>query len=217
MKPFFRMYCIPMELNPDLVDVSDNSLKELLRRPTPTRRDGWTLWDAQEVKVTDEGLEAIGYSDRRLMLLCNGCLEYWMPCLDEMFQWNQSDSERKLHPLLYPYALCELPVNFFRLARAVYSHLNLSCDVLTGLAFYSVNGFILRPYKPGIVGFNFAGLSEVQPYEKDDLKVRPITVKADFAPDHVAYDLIKQVYLRFGYSAAEIPFFDAEKNFNIES
>ena len=208
MKPYYRVYCTPLLPQPGSIDCDDPAIRELVHKPPETRHGGWTLWSAREIRRTPEGLEALGLDDRRLILLTNGHIEFWMPCLDETFQWGQAESERKLHPWLYDYPVCELPVNFMRLAKAVYDHAQLDDGIIAGEGFYAIKGFILMPYGPRTMAYHMPSKSGVPRYQLEDLQTVPVQASKDFVPDHVAYDMVTQVYSAFGYRSDDIRLFD---------
>ena len=214
MTPYFRIFCTPLALLPDLVNIDDAEIRELVRRPPHTREGGWTIWGAREVLPSMEGLEAVGLDGRRLFVLKNGHIEYWQPCRSETFQWAQAESEQSLHPWLYPYAICELPVNFLMLANRVYEHTSLDCDVHIAMAYYSIQGFILIPYRPRSVAFITGGGTRVKPYGKQDLKTLPVTSSVPIQQDQVAFELVKQVYHEFGFGVDDIYLFDEHGNFH---
>jgi len=211
--PYFRVFCTPLEPRANLINTDDQAIQQLVRQPRRTREAGWVLYDAHEVVPSPEGLQANRIGGRKLFLLKNGHLEYWEPCLSELFQWSQAEKAREKHPWLYPYAICELPVNFFQLASDIYERAGLECEVLAGEAFYSIQGFILVPYRPRSVAFIQGYRTDIKPYATQDLKVGPVTVPIPFTPDHVAYELTKQVYQAFGLAPQDIYLFDKDGNF----
>ena len=215
MIPYFRIFCTPANPEPELIDIDNEEIRGLLKHPPCTREGGWVIWDAEEIVVSNEGLEAVCVNERRLFAFKNGHIEYWQPCLSEYFQWSQNDTERARHPWLYPYAICELPVNFITLANLVYEKANVECDVVASMAFYSVEGFILIPYRPRSIAFiKGRATGSIKPYGKRDIKTMPVTFRPPCVPDHIAFDLVKQVYHDFGFGVEDIYLFDAQKNFN---
>ena len=208
MKPYYRVYCTPFSPEPGLLNCDDPVIRGIVGKPPERRRDGWNLWAAREVRPTTEGLEAVGLGDRRLVLLTNGHIEFSMPCLDDIFQWGQAESERKLHPWLYDYAVCELPVNFMMLARDIYDRAQLDQDIVAGEGFYGIKGFILMPYGPRTMAYHTPIESGLSPYPLEDVQTVPVQASAGFVPDHVAYDMVTQVYSAFGYRSDDIRLFD---------
>lgn len=214
MTPYFRVFCTPVDLVTELVHVDDSRTRELLLNPPQTRHAGWTIWGADEIIASQEGLEAVGVHGRRLFLLKNGHIEYWEPCRSETFQWAQSDQERALHPWLYDYAVTELTVNFTRLASLIYKHLHLSTDVVFGVALYSIQGFILMPYGPRTLEFHSPSeSSSIKPYTKQDLRIPPVRTSIPFEPDRAAFEMVKSVYNAFGFAEGNMRLFDSECRF----
>ena len=214
MTPYYRIFCSPADVTHECIDIDDKRLFELLRRPPRTRDAGWVIWGADEIIRSDEGLQAIGIDGRRLFVFKNGHMEYWEPCLSDTFQWSQNATEQQMHPWLYPYAICELPINFLTLANKVYELAGLDCDVTVVEAFYHIKGFILMPYRPRSLAFIQGGGSSVKPYGRDILKTRPVKGRPPFQPEHTAFELVKQVYHEFGYGAEDIYLFDEHGDFH---
>ncbi len=52
-----------------------------------------------------------------------------------------------------------------------------------------------------------------QIYRQSDAIGQKWTIDPGFVPDHVAYDLVKEIYTYFGLSEDLIPLFDANHNF----
>jgi len=52
-----------------------------------------------------------------------------------------------------------------------------------------------------------------QIYRQSDAIGQKWTIDPGFVPDHVAYDLVKEIYTHFGLSENLIPLFDENHNF----
>ena len=120
--------------------------------------------------------------------------------------------------LLYPYALIEPIVDFAALASQICRLAGFDKDVRFFLGLYNIHSTCLLPYAPDTFGF-LHGKMDVgkpygpQPFPDDHLKVRPVTVRASSLPGTVTWDLVSQVYHRFGHQQdEEIPFFDSERH-----
>jgi len=165
------------------------------------------------VSVTESSLVGAGSEGTILTLLYNGHLEYWEPLLERRWQWQAGRVRRPGEPdapELYPYALCEITVNFLRLARKLYDHLKINCPVQAAIELYNVGGFVLRPFHPETMEY---AMRVHPPFGRDDLRTQRIEQPPDFNPDHLSLKLLEWIYQQFGYKRYHIPFFDQEGNF----
>ena len=123
---------------------------------------------------------------------------------------------RKRHPThsnwLYPYGVCEYPVTFMRLVKEIYQAVGITSKIHVRQEYHNLNGFLLvgrHPLNP-----LFGKLDhEQRVYSSFDPIVSQLTVDPCFAPDKVAYDLVKPVYTSFELSEDLIPLFDENHNF----
>lgn len=207
MKPTYRVFATPTSLTPNLVDPADKTVRHLLDKPPATRAMGWIIWPT-EVTFDDRQLSGKGLEGAELTLLYNGHLEYWEPLVSRRWQWDSKEGR----PELYPYALCEVTVNFLRLARILYDHLGLNSDVQTELCLYNIEGFVLRPYQPPIIGYIDSHFHR-PPFGRADLRTGIVQTPAGFHPDQLSLRLLERVYGQFGYQREHIPLFDEQDRF----
>ena len=212
-KPTYRVFITPTRLV-NRVDPTDKTVQQLIENPPATRQSGWTIWPTT-LSYDDKQLIGKGPEGTVLTLLFNGHLEYWEPVLSRRWQWLKSKNEAAEHPELFPYALCEITVNFFRLARQLHNHLKVDGDVEAELALYDIQGFTLKPYNPDIIGY-METIFHQPPYKKADLKSGVIKRAHDFDPDQLSLALLERIYGQFGYKREHIPFFDQEGRFTLQ-
>jgi hypothetical protein len=214
MRPFYRIYTTPTVLRRDRVNPTDERVASLLARPPATRENGWIIWP-MEVAYDDIQFTGQGIEGARLVLLFNGHLEYSEPVDSRRWQWGRGEEEAARHPELYPYALGEITVSFYRLARQLYDHVRLDSDIETELGLYNIEGFTLRPYQPGIIGHDDPHFHNPS-FARADLKTGKIRASADFSPDQLALSVLERVYGQFKYRREHIPFFDQEGKFALK-
>ncbi len=214
MRPFYRVYITPTVLRRDRVNPTDDDVANLLAKPPATRENGWIIWP-MEVTHDEKQFTGHGIEGAQLVLLFNGHFEYSEPVDSRRWQWGKSQEEATRHPELYSYAIGEITVNFFRLARRLYDHVKLDCDVETEMALYNVEGFTLRPFHPGIIGHDDPHFHN-PPFTKADLKTGKIAAAADFLPDRLALSILERVYGQFNYKREHIPFFDQHGEFTLK-
>lgn len=213
--PFFRLSALPLRLSPANVDVGDPEVRRVFEDPPLTDESGWAVY-GDKASVTVEGIETPpGVRDQRLVVLRNGFIEFSQPARSELFQWRQSESEAEKHPWLYPYAVCELPVNFVRLAKAIYEAAHLQGEAGFFIEFRNIKGFTLRPYGPESIGFLRSGPGTLRPYPDKDFKGREVRVAIPFEADPVAFQLVEQLYNAFGLERQHIPCFDPQRRFTL--
>ena len=81
--------------------------------------------------------------------------------------------------------------------------------------YHNLNGFMLIGGNPSDPLFS-AFEDEGNVYTHSTPIVSKQTVDSNFVPDHVAYELVKEVYDCFGLDERWIPAFDEEGNFILE-
>lgn len=215
-QPYFRIWCSPTNIQATNMREHDSEVSDLLREPPRTRKDGWVIWAATEVKRTLEGWVAVGLDDRTISLLTNGYLEYFQPCNDTTFQWGKQNSTDKT-PELYPFAVCELPVNFALLAKKLYSIEEPDSSLIFGMEYLNIKGFVLRPGVPDSMVYMMpAGWVNMKGYEENEIMIRRAKVKPDFDPAPLAFSLVEEVYSAFGLPRKYMPCFTKERQFDIK-
>jgi len=213
--PYFRMFCLPEQMQP--LDLSERRprVEELLSEPPRTRRDGWVIGPWPGVKRTHEGWVDAGLGET-ITLLDSGYLEYSQPCDDDSFQWGRLSS-RSPTPELFPFAVCELPVNFALLAKDLYGLTGLAGALLFHMEYVNITGFVLRPGVPNSMIYMMpSGLVDVKGYDQSEIAVECEPVNPDFEPGPLAFSLVEQVYSAFGYPRKYIPCFDKDRHFDVD-
>lgn len=215
--PYFRIICSPIDSA--FVDVASHAeeIRQLLARPPKTRDSGWTIWAPSDLRRTTEGWFGDGPGDRQLILLANGYLQYSKTCNDESFQWGRLSSHSPT-PELYPFAVCELPINFTRLAQAIFDIVKPTGSLEFSAEYVNIKGFLLRPSVPGSRIYGAPALFMDAPiFDGDRVMTNTYKVEPGFDPDPLAFDLVKDVYSAFGLPSRCIPFFDSRHRFDPES
>lgn len=211
-EPYYRILAVPETLNPDAVSTQADRIRALLRDPPGRRFANFGVKGIMSTELSrfPEGIGGPNRRDGTITLLKNGFLEVRCPLSDSQFQWRRTESGIS-EEWLYPYVVCEFPVTFLRLAQAIYTESGIDSKIFIRQEYHNLNGFILIDGRPDSV-FD----REQRVYEHSV----PITsqpqhtpVDPDFVPDHVAYNLVKDVYDYFGFDKAYIPAFDEDGNF----
>lgn len=216
-EPYFRAVSTPVDTETLSIDPGSGDLRALLTDPPATRAHGWTLPGVKKIKSTSEGCIGDGYDGSRLVFLKNGHLEFTIPYMSTLFQFALQ-GKTGAAPELFPLAVCELTVNFARLAKAVYEMVGSGGDVLFQLEFANIEGFFLRPGAPDTrIYLMPIPLVDLQPYQDKDLITNVQRVKAGFDPDPLALSLVEQVYNAFEIPRKYLPFFTRDGKFDVSS
>ena len=116
---------------------------------------------------------------------------------------------------LYPYVVCEFPVNFLKLVKAIYDVSSINSMVLIQQEYHNLMGFRLPGGAPSDLVFGLY-LDEEDEYNSSSPIILKRTVDSDFNPEHEAYHLVKDVYDHFGLNPQSIPAFDEGGNFILQ-
>jgi len=212
-RPFYRLWAMPSPINGLELRNRQPEVVKLLRNPPKFRDAGWDVTPASEFGTAPIGIVCERTDYHHLRLLWNGHVEFWTPADDDPFHWDESFGTQKPYRFLFPLAIIEAAGCFVELAREVCRIADHHGDVRFGLGLYRISGQKLLPHAPEAMGYRLArsGVGhDVQRFENANLIVGPVTSPADDLPGAVAWQLVSQVYSRFGYSDAEIPFFDGQ-------
>ncbi|MDE0315085.1 MAG: ATP-binding protein [Candidatus Poribacteria bacterium] len=213
-QPYYRIFALPKELIPDAVDTYDEGIREIMHNPPNRRfgRFGIRGLLRTEMAPSTEGIAGPNENGGEIILLKNGYLEVRCP-IDIQFQGaHRYFRIPDCIKWLYPYVVCEFPVTFLRLVKAVYDAAGINSDVFVQQEYRNLTGFMLpggAPSEP------FFGVYEDERgiYTHSTPIVSHQTVPSNFVPDHLAYDLVQEVYDCFKLDKQWIPCFDEEGNF----
>ena len=215
-QPYYRIFATPTTLNPDAISTQDGRIRQIMYNP-PNRRYGnfgVTGILEREVSFSHEGMQGPNITGGEIILLKNGFLEVRCPLAISNFQWRREESGIST-PWLYPYVVCEFPVTFLQLVKAVYEASDINSGIFVQQDYHNLTGFMLPSGNPANIAFA-AFQDERNVYRHSHPIVSKRTVESNFVPDHVAYELVKEVYEYFGLEPQWIPAFDENGNFILE-
>lgn len=216
-QPYYRIYALPKELNPDAVDTRSDSIHSILRNPPNIRRRGFGVTAMREVIHSREGITGRNITGGEIISLKNGYFEVRCP-INIQFQRGQGDRQFAIpDPIkwLYPYVVCEFPVTFLKLVKAIYAASGIDSTLLIQQEYHNLTGFRLPGGAPTGLVFGLY-LEETDAYNSSSPIISERAVDPDFIPDHVAYELVKDVYEYFRLEPQCIPAFDENGNFTLE-
>ena len=213
---YYRIFAVPKELNSDAVDTRSENMRNLLRNPPNIRYAGFGVTGILErdMILLPEGITGSNMGSGEILLLKNGFIEVRCPLSNSYFQWMRAEA-RISTEWLYPYVVCEFPVSFLKLVKGIYEASGIDSTVIIQQEYHNLRGFTLPKGNPSNIGFA-AFQDERSVYTPSDPIISKRTVESGFAPDQVAYDLVKDVYDHFGLEENWIPAFDENGNFILE-
>ncbi len=217
-RPYYRIFAVPKELNPDAVDTRNENIHNILQNPPNMRHYthrstfGVTGMIDRKIIGSPEGITSGNLTGGEIILLKNGFLEVRCPLSNtNQFQWRREEfglSEQ----WLYPYVVCKFPVTFLGLVKEIYDASGIDSKVFIQQEYYNLAGFMLVGGSPASNAFGIFR-DERYVYESSLPIISKRTVDSNFIPDHVAYDLVRDVYDSFGFNEKWIPAFDENGNF----
>lgn len=214
--PYYRILAVPERLDSEAVSTRDNHIRTLLYNPPDRRYGNFGLAGFQEISFTAEGISAPDTSRGGMTLLGNGFIEVRCPLSgSSQFQWRRNEFEISTTWWLYPHVVCEFPVTFLRLVKEIYAYSGINSSLLIQQEYYNLKGFTLIGGHPASTLFGLLPIGQGV-YGQPQPIISKRTVNPDFVPDHVAYDLVKEVYAYFGLNYGDIPDFDEHGNFILE-
>ena len=211
--PYYRIFAVPEELNRNAIDTEDDNILSTLQKPPNIRPTGFGVTGMldRDMSFSTEGIEGSNMGSGEIILLKNGFLEVQCHLTNSHFQWMHDQSGLGT-PWLYPHVVCEFPVSFLKLLKGLYEVSGINSSIFVQQEYHNIENFVLlggnpsNPFfgtSPGGTGV-YQGLQPI---------ISTKTVESDFVPDHVAYDLVKELYESFGLDAEWIPDFDEDGNF----
>ena len=207
--PFLWLSATAVTPRPRLVPLDEPKVDSILSDPPGSRPNGWNMADLDYRRRRSMNAVELGAREHKyLEVYENGHVEFWTP-ISDLFCWMQSPEEQKNRPRLYPYAVVEYPVSFLRLVSALLNTAGFSGEMLIQLQYRNIGGYILRPGRPELIGFE-SPLVPSTPFPEKHLRVGPRRTPGSSNPDEVGFDLLKSVYRAFGIAAEEIPFLSAD-------
>lgn len=209
-RPYFWLSIIPSPVKNDLIDIDDTEIRNLIKNPPGSRKNGWNMQPSIHENITrDTESINLGFKDfAYLELYKNACMAFWAP-LGEHFCWKQHPEEFKRRPRLWPYPVVEFPTTFLRLYSAILNEIDIDSSFILTVCYLNLKGYRLQPsINPS---FRSRIYYDDKPFNEYHLKSSINIHDSDFNPDQAAYELIKRVYSKFKFPKEEIPFYNEEE------
>ncbi len=212
--PYYRIISVPQHLKSDSVPTEAERIRDILENPNFVRYGGFGFRGIAHTIKSSEGCFGTGSGQQEITLLKNGFLELICPLYNSHFQWLKDKSGLPTDSYwLYPYAVCEYPVSFMKLVQRLYSESGISLDnLLIRQEYWYLDGFTLSGGHPNNPFFGeWPHKYTSRPNIPNATKEIRLEKGAEFSPDQIAYELVKDIYGYFDFDAGEIPLFENHK------
>ena len=212
---FYRLWACPLPVNRINLRDHRTDLLELLKNPPHLRPHGWNLIPIVPIRQTLIGLATETTDYHYLELLWNGHVEFRTSADDDSFHWDQATEKQRTLDDLYPYAIVEPASNLVMLTQEICRIVGYSGQMRFGLGLYNIRGKVLLPGPPESFGYRRERHSIQAGHTSNDfsehhLRIPPVTTAISDLPGTIAWQLVREVYYRFGYPDEAIPFFDEQ-------
>ena len=143
-EPYYRIFAVPRTLNPDAVSTREQEIHDILRNPPNVRKTGFGFIGVQSLTSSSEGITGLDVWGYKVVIFKNGFFELRRPLSSTQFQHRMENSGISADSnWLYPYAVCELPVTFMRLVKAIYLAAGIDSEILVQQEYRNLSGFLL--------------------------------------------------------------------------
>lgn len=205
-KPYMAIGALPLFSSAkEIVDVRDGTIRNILIEDPNQRYTGWSFnfEGYGHVHPTLEGLIAYPRNAadwKSLRLYRNGYFETKI-LIDEHFcregtEVTLSNGQTGRSLLLYPYALAEFPVSFFRMLKKIKEYLGVEEDHLAFVSLFNIRDYSLKRHRPQAIGY--AG-SEIAVWDKDHLEIPALQINLARSPDDLAKIFCDRIWQAFSY------------------
>lgn len=213
--PFYRLWACPIPVNQLQLREHRDQLIELLSNPPHLRPHGWNLIPIVPIRQTSIGVATETTDYHYIELLWNGQVEFRTSADDDSFHWDQATDKQRTLDDLYPYAIVEPAHNLVMLTQEICRIVGYSGQMRFGLGLYNIRGKVLLPGPPESFGYRrerhlIQTGHTSHDFSKHHLRIPPVTTAISDLPGTIAWQLVREVYYRFGYPDEAIPFFDEQ-------
>ncbi|MHC4198334.1 MAG: hypothetical protein ACYSRP_10640 [Planctomycetota bacterium] len=224
-RPYLYLSMTPQGINTDdgmdtaanMVDTTGPGVVDLLRNPPNYREGGWGLYRV-EPRTTPYGIVSefdvsVLRDTQRLELLRNGHLELSLKIDEKRFDIEHVRRDGREVSALYLYPLCELPLNFLRLAKYIRQEYRTDGPVIITMRLYNVRGYSICAHARNTEGYKRQVSEGNFPlWASDHLKLSPVKVTGRLEPGVVAKELAGRLWEAFGFDDTP-PLFDDHGRF----
>lgn len=218
-KPLYILAVVPHEHSKlKLFESGPGSIAELLMTESGSRYAGWDLSTVDEPKIIKgEYLEAKIEGIKKINLYEDGKLVFWVTADPNFLAWPLKENEFNEKPRLNPMAIIEVTYNFVNFYKKLLPFF-LETPQKFRFVIQLKDAFLNQNTKLYLIPGGLQSIEwlinkaqyiapENDMDKNEDIDV--LDLKQD--PGHVAYLLIKKLYLWFGIDMISIPYVSGEK------
>ncbi len=191
------------------------TITAVLENPPVLRYAGWSLETRAHAKIVEGLFRQLTNGDRKVLRLYrDGVLVHAVAADSDFLGWGESPEQFREKPRLISLALIEVTYLFCCCYAEVLKDLSIPSIPATNISLRTYLGGMrdkgtakpvgLNPYAVNTFGFRLNDDVKLAPADTLD---RTVTVEgAQFDPGAVAYELVKEIYLWFGFELSNIPY-----------
>jgi len=213
-EPFYILAAAPTKPGKlkKIFESGPDSIMNLLQNPGQLRHAGWDLntYDSPQI-IKGEYLEV--KDGRKLIRLYeDGTIILRALADNNYLGWGQFEEQFKKFPRLNSIALIELTYNFIDFYGRLSGHfesnpekIRIRCELRNAFLTDSAK-LILAPGPVGSVGYEGGFFKKEAPENNMSKQIDSELADIQNSPAYVVYELIKELYLWFGYTTDKIPY-----------
>lgn len=208
-KPYMVIGALPLFSSAkEIVDVRDGTIRNILVEDPNQRYTGWSFnfEGYGHVHPTLEGLIAYPRNAadlKSLRLHRNGYFETKI-LIDEHFcregaEVTLSNGQMGKSLILYPYALAEFPVSFFRMLKKIKDYLGVEEDYLAFVSLFNIRDYSLKRHRPQAIGYLE---NEISVWDKSHLEIPALQINLARSADDLAKIFCDRIWQAFSYEGS---------------
>ena len=193
--PFHVIGTVPIMLKDEIIDITDDNIRDFLQRPPYQEGQDWNLiFSFIKPRPTLYGLNIEERNDKYVELFRNGYYEMRAPII----------KEEEESPVINPWALVGYTVNYYRALRFLGNYLGFEGSYISFLSLYNIQKFGLREHAINDLAYVSVRSHTPSFYEKPHLKVSAKQIFSLDDPDKIAKELVDRIWQGFHYEKAPL-------------
>ena len=202
--PCFVLTATPLSARDEIVDVTDDAVRDLIRKPPYHRPGGWVI-GFRDVRPSLNGLAASRHLQCRVEVFRTGYLECQI-AVDANFCY-QTQCENEMNP----FAPAEYVLSFLSMVRGLSNHSGIVDPYVIGVGLLNARGSKLSEQRPGTTGWTTRMEDEIGTWGDADHIELPLTVLTPpINAGIAAKGICDRLWNAFGFEAC--PVFDNAGN-----
>jgi Schlafen, AlbA_2 len=220
-EPSYRIWVCPIPINKINLRENRNELFDLIQNSPYLRQSGWRIYGGSEIKSNSNFVSAESPNFINLRIYWNGYVEFSIMADCDRFYFERSAPEIGNYSEVSAYSIIEPLACFVLFAEKLYRLINYKGQIRFGLALYNLKGKTIFPYTPETNQYYIEkrikfSKKQLQKIENNHLRISSLEVSTNKLPGSITWQLIREIYLHFGYEDRQIPFFDDQHRCNLD-